>query len=252
MIENTSQNTPENQSFEDKVFARFNELDERINELKSVSKPDKSEKYKNIAAAVQSGIIALGVLAGAGWTLYIFSALRTSYRADAEIRQIDLSNYRQGVVDIDIKAQQVPALDDTGRSIKIDVQVKNVGNRNLKLEFKEHALAIARVRPNGAPNGGDQRLQMEWYQFSPVPYLYPHELKERQHPPGNMVKPLKEELMRAGQTVSFPCWFRVEAPGLYLIDFEGRLTGEDLKEAQQTFGVVRPINVSGQTFVVVE
>lgn len=152
------------------------------------------------------------------------------------------------MIDIEINAEQVSIPNDAGRSIKIDVKVKNVGNRNLKLEFKKHALTVAKVRPD---NEG-HLLIIEWYKFSTVPYLYPDQLDLRDRVSDFHVKPLETELMRAGQTVSFPCWFRAEEAGLYLIDFEGALTGDDLEISQQETGTVRPFNVSGQTFSVVE
>jgi hypothetical protein len=247
MSEDTSQNIPDGRSFEDKVFARFDALDARIQKLEGAAEHSTSEKFKNIAAGVQSGIIALGVLIGGFWTLYTFSALKASYKADAEIRQLELSNRVQGVIDIEIKAEQVSIPNDTGRSIKIDIQAKNLGNRNLKLELSNHALTVAKVRPDN-----EGYLYIEWFKNPPIPYLDASKLVSRDLKLDNRVAPSPTELLRAGQTEAFPCWFRVEEAGLYLIDFEGALTGEDLKISQQETGQTKQFNVTAQTFIVVK
>lgn len=149
MIEDTSRKMPDGHSFEDKVFARFDALDKHIKKLESAAKRSTFEKFKNIAAGVQSVIIALGVLIGGLWTYYTFGALRARYKAEAEIRQLELANRVQGVIDIEIKAEQVSSPNDTGRFIKIDIQAKNLGNRNLNLELPNHALTVAKVQPDG-------------------------------------------------------------------------------------------------------
>jgi hypothetical protein len=247
MIEDTSQNTPDARSFEDKVFVRFDALDARIKKLESTSKRSTFEKFKNIAAGVQSVVLALGVLIGGLWTYYTFGALRARYKAEAEIRQLELANRVQGVIDIEIKAEQVSTPNDTGRSINIDIQVKNLGNRNLKLELPNHALTIAKVKPDN-----EGHLYIEWFKNPTIPYLDASKLISRDLKLDNSVKPTPPELLRAGQTVAFPCWFRVEEAGLYLIDFEGALTGEDLKISQQETGQTKQFNVTAQTFIVVK
>jgi hypothetical protein len=247
MSEDTSQNMPDGRSFEDKVFARFDALDARIKKLESAAKRSTYEKFKNIAAGVQSVILTLGVLIGGLWTYYTFGALRARYKAEAEIRQLELANRVQGVIDIEIKAEQVSTLNDAGRSIKIDIQVKNLGNRNLNLELPNHALTVAKVQPDN-----EGHLYIEWFKNPTIPYLDADELILRDLKLDNRVKPTLPELLRAGQTVAFPCWFRVEEAGLYLIDFEGALTGEDLKISQQETGQTKQFNVTAQTFIVVK
>ena len=140
-----NKNAPDERSFEERVFARFDALDARTRRLEDAAKPKTVGKFKTLAEILQSVAIACGVLIGGGWALYKFLALRASYKAEAEIRQaesqirqaeaqirqLDLATREQGVVNIAVNAGQVPIPNDTGRYIKIDIQVQNAGNRNL-------------------------------------------------------------------------------------------------------------------------
>ncbi len=88
------------------------------------------EKFKNVAAGVQSIILAVAVLVGGIWTVYLFRILDTKGRALAERHAFELRDREQGVINIDISAKQVSIPGDKGRNIYIDIQVKNLGNRN--------------------------------------------------------------------------------------------------------------------------
>jgi hypothetical protein len=241
-----NQNAQDKRSFEEKVFVRFDALDARTQRLENPARRKTIEKYKTLAETVQSLAIACGVLIGGFWTLFTFNALQTSYKAEAEIRQLELATREQGVVNIAVNAGQVSIANDAGRYIKIGIQVQNTGNRNLMLEFPEYALTIAKVQTN---EGG--QLRREWYKFSPIPSLYPAKIHSHKLESNAFVEPVEKELVRAGQTIDYPCWFRVEEAGLYLVTFVGRLTGEDLGVTQQAFGEVRPISVGEHTFIVV-
>jgi hypothetical protein len=252
----TNQNTRDERSFEERVFARFDALDARTKGLENAVKRKTMEKFKTLAETLQSIAIVCGAIIGGFWTWYTFEALQSSSKAEADIRQaevgirqaeaqirqLDLETREQGVVDIAVNAGQISIRNDTGRYIKIDIQVKNVGNRNLVLELPEHALTIAKVQSN---EGG--QLRREWYRFSPVPSLHPANDPES----NTFVKPLVRELVRAGQTIDYPCWFPLKEAGLYLITFVGKLKGEDESITQQAFGEVKPISVGEHTFIVV-
>lgn len=246
MGKKANQNAQDERSFEERVFARFDALDARTQRLENAPKRRTIEKLKTVAETWQSVAIARGVLIGGLWTLYTFDALRTGYKAEAEIRQLELATREQGVINIAVTAGQVSIPNDTGRYIKIDIQVMNIGNRNLVLEFPKYALTIAKVQPN---EGG--QLRREWYKFSPIPSLYPAKIHSHEPGPNTFVEPVERELVRAGQTIDYPCWFRVEEAGLYLVTFVGNLKGEDLTVTQQAFGEVRPISVGEHIFIVV-
>src|SRR5882757_2985695 len=88
------------------------------------------ERFKNIAAGVQSCVIAVSVVIGGIWTYYLFKALNAKGRAIAELHELELRDREQGVIDIEISAKQVAIPGGTGRDIAIDIKVKNLGNRN--------------------------------------------------------------------------------------------------------------------------
>jgi hypothetical protein len=216
------------------------------------------ERFKNAAAGLQSYAVVLAVLIGGAWATYTFISLREQDIAhaqlhdyeikehDYELRKLELErkNREQGVINVEVEAEQASIPNDPGRSIKITVQAKNLGNRNVKVKLPEYALTVARVRPEQ-----DGRLRIEWRQNPPLPYLDASKLL----PSDRYVKTVPSELLRAGQTVSFPAWCSVEEVGLYLIEFEAELTGEDLNLARQATGEEEhTFHVVGQTFIVVK
>jgi hypothetical protein len=205
------------------------------------------ERFMNVAAGVQSWVIALGVFIGGIWTLYLYTALNTKQRALAEFEELRRKNH-QGVVTIDIKAEQEYIPDDPGRSIKINIQATNLGDRNIPLKLGDAPLTVSKLYPDN-----EGRLHIIWAKNSSIPYLNRDKLVVRDLRSNDLVEPVAFELLRAGQTVSFPTWFHVEGTGLYLIEFAPELTGEELKIAQQAAGEPNRIfHVTGQTFIVVK
>ena len=205
------------------------------------------DKFKNIASGVQSLVIALGVLIGGVWTLYLFTSLNTRARALAEFEELKRKNH-QGVITIDIKAEQEDIPDDKGRSIKINIQATNLGDSNSKLKLGDSPLIVIKLQPDN-----EGRLHKEWVKTSDIPYFNPDKLASPDSKPGDLIEPQDIELLRAGQTESFPTWFHVEEAGLYFIEFAPELTGDDLKKVQQATGEPNRIfRATGQTFIVVK
>lgn len=214
------------------------------------------EKFKNVAAGAQSLAIVLGVLIGGAWALYTFLALRTREKADAELHQFELRkrelervNREQGVINIEIKAEQVANPTDPGHSIKIDIEVKNSGNRNVKIEFPIHALTVTKVRSDD-----EGRLHREMVKHPIIPYLNAGN-DRRSDKSDDLIHQTPPELLRAGQTMTYLSWCRVEAAGLYLIEFKAALTGEELHLTRLGLGVAdenRPFNAVDQIFLVVK
>jgi hypothetical protein len=205
------------------------------------------EKFKNVAAGVQSWVVALGLLIGGIWTLYLYTALNTKQMALAEFEEMRRKNH-QGVVTIDVKAEQEYMPDDPGKSVRINIQATNLGDRNIPLKLGDAPLTVSKLHPDN-----DGRLHIEWAKSSSIPYLNHDSLAVRDLRSNDVVEPVEFELLRAGQTVSFPTWFHVEGAGLYLIEFAPELTGEELRIAQQAAG--RPndkFHVTGQTFILVK
>lgn len=214
------------------------------------------EKFKNVAGGFQSYAVIVGILIGGVWARYTFVALKTREKADAELHQFELRkrelervNREQGVIDIEIKAEQVSALSGPGHSIKIDIKVKNSGNRNVKIEFPITALAVAKVRSDD-----EGQLHRERIMHPTIPYLNAGNERGSDRS-DDRIQQTPPELLRAGQTMSYLSWCRVDSAGLYLIEFKAGLTGEELKLTRMGLGVEdenRPFNAVGQTFLVVK
>ena len=92
--------------------------------------PESAERFKNVAAGVQSIAVTPAVIIGGVWTLYTFSALGTKARAEAEL-------FQQAVLAIKVEARQESLTVEQGRYIAAIVSIENKGNRNTFLDFRQ-------------------------------------------------------------------------------------------------------------------
>jgi hypothetical protein len=46
------------------------------------------ERFSNISSGIQNIILGAAVIIGGAWTAFIFSTLRTKYKAEAEITEL--------------------------------------------------------------------------------------------------------------------------------------------------------------------
>jgi hypothetical protein len=167
---------------------------------------------KDIAAAVQSFAIALAALFGGIWGLYTFRAKRDRDKADAELLEL----HRK----LKVQARIVPSMtittmrDGQALHLSVVVNLQNIGSRDIRINFSDRTLAIAKL-------GFDEhsKFKVESLQHSSVigfdditqstlwsiPYL----------------------ILDAGSNQSISFSIRLQSGGLYYVSFLGDLTGPE-------------------------
>lgn len=224
------------------------------------------ERFQHVAAGLQSYAIILAVLIGGAWALYTFISLRARDTARAELHQYEIKEHEfelrkreferagreQAVVNIEVKAVQATAPADTGRSIEINIQVKNIGNRNVRLEFPDYSMTVAEVRPD---DKGHLHIDRDKIKNPTIPYINASKLPSRDLKSDDRIYQTLPELLRAGQTMTYLSWCHVEEPGLYLVEFAALLTGQELTTTRLGLNVTeenQSFHAVGQTFIVVK
>jgi hypothetical protein len=156
--------------------------------------------FKDIAAGVQSIVIALGLLVGGGWTLYTFRTLGSAQKASAELLAIERDQQPGFQLDIDADVKQPDA---TGPyELLIRLEIRNAGKRSVSLDFSDPSVLVGKlkfVESAGAKlDGQPQKLS--------VFYISEQGLG-----------PQEERYLRSGDVrhLAYVCY--VSTPGLYLI-----------------------------------
>src|SRR5688572_17019428 len=86
--------------------------------------------------------IIIGALTGGVWTLLTFTTLRSRQRAEAELRNVELNNERQAVINIELKSKQVKLPGHPYYHIETIVNITNSGNTNALLLFRSAPLIV--------------------------------------------------------------------------------------------------------------
>jgi hypothetical protein len=113
-----------------------------------------TERFRNIAAGVQSAVLALAVLIGGGWTLYTFWALHETSRRTAELPALERSLTERGIPDITVLSEQMPGDGYHSRYLVVTVAVTNRGNRTEKFNWATGGLTAAHT---GVPSTTAER-----------------------------------------------------------------------------------------------
>jgi hypothetical protein len=171
------------------------------------------ERFKNIAAGIQSFALVLAIAVGGGWTMYTFGALHQAESAKAQLRaQLNQAEMAKAqlraqlkalkeirTINIAIKPAQIEVPDDETRYILAMVEITNVGNHPEILEFRGPPFAARRVffddrgrLRSDAPTGGVVALSSG---------------------EAAAVQVMPKELVR------LPCIAKVKSPGLYYLTF---------------------------------
>ena len=190
--------------------------------------PESAERFKNVAAGVQSIAVTLAVIIGGVWTLYTFSALGTKSRAEAEL-------FQQAVLAIKVEARQESLKAEQGRFIAAIATVENKGNRNTFLDFRE-------LKP-----------------FRVLPVVFDDAGRGEPNPLAaiEVTAPVTYVTVRRGAVESFPMFVRVPKPGLYVVEFKAPLSPEEIKvheaSAHDSSSTAAPLIVwGGSAYVVVK
>jgi hypothetical protein len=186
------------------------------------------------AAAIQSIVLAIGVIIGGFWTLATFSLLGQKGKADLEIAtleqqraKLEVNALQRGVVNIDVEAKQI-SLPDQGLFISVVARLSNGGIQNTFLDFRKHkAFSVARIRFDGPEIGTAQRLFEAGVDAGTV-------------------------TLRKNHRQEYPLVFKVSEPGLYQITFRVPLSDEERESDSGGYPRSVPLFWVGSTDVVVQ
>lgn len=103
------------------------------------------EGLKDLASAIESIVIALGVLIGGGWALFRFRALKDVAKARAELEKATRELREHGNLTIEMRASQFEIETDSKRFISISLTITNVGNRTEVIRWADSKISGARV-----------------------------------------------------------------------------------------------------------
>jgi hypothetical protein len=133
------------------------------------------ERFKDIAAGIQSYILSLAILVGGSWTLYTFWTLGTATKAtqDVEVAKAQLAKLNQelagqGFLDLSIQAR--PLSMKGHRGILAEVTIRNTGSAYTTLPISEHACAISGVKQyaKGILKVSQPVYADTYYEFAPA------------------------------------------------------------------------------------
>ena len=170
--------------------------------------PFNHEQFKNIAAGVQSLVIVAGLVAGGIWSAVTLAGPKKAV-ADAEkaVAEAELARREVAagpVVDTSITTKQIGSGGE--RWIVIEVAMRNVGTKEIKLDFADAMkFFIHRVRTvsaDGAVEYSGEKEELKHLRFE-----YPD-------------KPVEWVMLRPkAEYERFQAVQRIAAPGLYLARF---------------------------------
>ncbi|MFC1523592.1 hypothetical protein ACFL6N_02250 [Thermodesulfobacteriota bacterium] len=100
--------------------------------------------FENLAGGIQSIVIALGLLTGGLWALFRFQAFRETEKARAELNKLKREIVERGVIKITLNPSVIKS--DTKKYIKLDMEVKNTGNRNELLDWNNGSIKLVRCK----------------------------------------------------------------------------------------------------------
>jgi hypothetical protein len=215
------------------------------------------ESFAAFMSGVESIITSLALIIGGLWALYTFRVLNQITRGrletqkmqferdkmeieirktQKELQQLELQAKTQAVIQITIEASQQSLPDDSSLYVSAIVEIENKGNRNTRLSYEGRDPFL--VTPIKISERGEMRFENS--------LGYPVRLASNPQgkAPGTIV--------RAGGREQLPFFFRVEAPGLYMLSFAVRLSPEEQKTASEAGTPEgRPTSWTGKKLIVV-
>jgi hypothetical protein len=179
------------------------------------------EEFAHWASGVQSLLIAVGVLIGAGWTIYLYAALKqednaaTSYlRSQADLQNLQLNlqkaqeEWQRAYGLVTLSTAPVGG-DSVGPCyLQVNATVNNAGNREIRLWFGGDStppLNVARVSVDSAH-------RFDFRSIAHVPVL-------AFTPEGDTVLPMRQSRLLPGETSTYPFLVRIPDNSIYLVQF---------------------------------
>ena len=201
------------------------------------------ESFNNIASGIQSIILGVAIIVGGIWTAFTFSMLKTKYKAQAEITDLELKNARAkdelmekgALLDIKLEAKQETLTDDEDLKdkkycIAVLAKITNTGIKNTLVDLSEELPLTAYLISFNDDGTSYQRKVVSQGDYS-----------------------LSSTVVRSGYTIQLPLFIKVEFKGLYVLEFNVRLDKNELLIDNAKRGESsEDIYWSGSTYVLVK
>jgi len=181
------------------------------------------EKFKNVAAGLQSLVIAIGLIAGGIWTAWIFHQRREAQSAQLQIQELEARTRGRSSLHIELEVRQLGPPTGSTRTLEILARVSNTGSRDTGLIFRERApLTVSRVevRDNNVVT------------FSEPIEAYAYHFSADGRPSRRAA-----QVLFAGDTDTIAFLAKLPGRGIYLVSFLAEPTEQDLKDTWSALGV---------------
>ena len=159
------------------------------------------------SAVIKDAAIVFAILIGGVWTLYTFRSLKERRSVELNQRELERKLLQQALVDVEIEASQQTIPNDATRYVEVLVKLRNEGNRDLRIDFGEYVLAVAKV-------AFDERGKMELSDIEHYPYIVlwgdGEDTCPRHYP---------YHVLEARTTICIPFFFQVNSDGAYYVQF---------------------------------
>jgi hypothetical protein len=104
-----------------------------------------TDTFVKLASAIQALAVALALIIGGIWALFRFRFLRELDRARAELDHLRQQLRTKATITMSLHATPMPAAEGLGRTVLVQLDIKNVGNAPTTLNWSEARLKSARV-----------------------------------------------------------------------------------------------------------
>lgn len=178
------------------------------------------QELANLASAIQSFVVAIGLIAGGIWTIITFKVFALRDKAEAELQRYEreIEHYDQKleqspVVEVSMQATKLTVPNDSHQYIVVDVTVANKGNKAANINLDKPPLTIARVEisNDNIPLICSESQIRIYY----VDYV------------DTTVKSLIKLKLRPGLSEVYSFIGRVDQPGVYLLTFQLPVPSDD-------------------------
>jgi hypothetical protein len=181
--------------------------------------PEDHARFRDIASAIQSIVVAAGVIVGGLWAGFTCGALEQSNRARRELERLSRELMHQPNLRLSMTARSLHAAGSAARYIDIEVKAENLGNRPTRIEFGAPPLTIHNI--NQSADGTTSFAEVGT--FSPLPHTGNPEVTRKR---AATIAPA------AVETLTFLA--RVPQAGLYWIVFAFPTTQDELSALRET------------------
>jgi hypothetical protein len=156
------------------------------------------ETVKTLADAIQSIVIAAGILIGGAWALFRFRALKDLEKATAELEKAKRDLAERGNLKIELKPTQFHVEGDPKLFVTVELTLTNVGNRTEVIRWADSRVSVAHLicSASGEIQKGpaiESRLR-------------------------SVYEPIVASTIDPGTSSTYAFLFPLEVPGLYLLD----------------------------------